>query len=120
MASLSEDDVARWADAIARLHDPVSTRSGERVARQAVANLWSGFGYCASPIHSRLSSLPSQRGRDQHVSQNSRESTVDRENPCGSPMSLMDRSRLRQPRRIIVGRSPKLAQARVSWSGEGP
>ena len=45
MAGLPADELARWADAIARLHDTVSGRSGERAARLAVARLWSGFGY---------------------------------------------------------------------------
>lgn len=49
--SISEDDVAGWREAVANLHantahDPADSRR----AYEAMANVWSGYGYQDAPI----------------------------------------------------------------------
>ncbi|GGM23535.1 hypothetical protein ACFFX1_10485 [Dactylosporangium sucinum] len=48
--SFSEYDVNQWAEAIANLHASTTHDSGDaRQAYDAVANLWSGYGYQDAP-----------------------------------------------------------------------
>lgn len=48
--SYSRVDVDGWADAVASLHATVARdRSDERAASEAMANLWSAFGYQDAP-----------------------------------------------------------------------
>ena len=50
MSGASEDKINDWVHAIATLHDTVATEpEDEAAARQAAANLWSGFGYQDAP-----------------------------------------------------------------------
>ncbi|MFF5992881.1 hypothetical protein [Prauserella flavalba] len=50
MTYATEDEINDWVQAIATLHDTVATNPGdERAAREAAANLWSGFGYQDAP-----------------------------------------------------------------------
>ena len=49
--SISEYDVNGWVDAIANLHASTSHDPGDaRRAYEAVANLWSEYGYQDAPI----------------------------------------------------------------------
>jgi hypothetical protein len=48
--SISEDDVTNWAEAIANLHAHTAHDPGDaRTAYEAMANLWSGYGYQDAP-----------------------------------------------------------------------
>jgi len=50
MAAASEDEINDWVQAISTLHATVATEpADERAAREAAANLWSGFGYQDAP-----------------------------------------------------------------------
>ena len=50
MTGASEDDINDWVQGIATLHDTVATEpEDEAAAREAAANLWSGFGYQDAP-----------------------------------------------------------------------
>jgi hypothetical protein len=50
MTGASEDDINDWVQAITTLHNTVATEPGdEAAARDAAANLWSGFGYQDAP-----------------------------------------------------------------------
>lgn len=49
--AVSEEDVSRWVEAIADLHASTARDPGDtRTAEEAVANLWSGYGYRDAPI----------------------------------------------------------------------
>jgi hypothetical protein len=47
--SFSGDDVAEWSVAMANLRHNTTAADCERRAGQAVANLWSAYGYQAPP-----------------------------------------------------------------------
>lgn len=50
MTAASEDEINDWVQAISNLHASVATDPiDERAAREAAANLWSGFGYQDAP-----------------------------------------------------------------------
>ena len=50
-STYSEKDVDGWIDAINNLHDYTTRDPGDaRAAGEAVANLWSGYGYQDAPI----------------------------------------------------------------------
>ncbi|MGH3341371.1 MAG: hypothetical protein ACRDPK_00510 [Carbonactinosporaceae bacterium] len=52
MTAVSKEEIDIWVSAIAILHASVARDPGdERAAADAVANLWSGFGYQDAPMN---------------------------------------------------------------------
>lgn len=50
MATASADEINDWLQAVSTLHSTVATDpADEHAAREAAANLWSGFGYQDAP-----------------------------------------------------------------------
>jgi hypothetical protein len=51
MTAIPEKEIDDWVEAIANLHDYVTRDPADaRTAEQAVANLWSGYGYQDAPM----------------------------------------------------------------------